>query len=73
MRTCDLDVFSASKRARLATGDGASRMRWRSCAGGVTRVKLLRSTRVLFESISLAITVCQESVVSYHPRFLFVS
>ena len=73
MRTCDFDVFSASKRARLATGEGASRTRFRSWAGGVTRVKLFRSTRVLFGSISLAITVYQESAVSYHPRFLFVS
>jgi hypothetical protein len=30
MRMWDLEAFSASRRARLATGDGASRTRWRS-------------------------------------------
>jgi hypothetical protein len=33
-------------------------------------VKLYRSTRVFFGSISLAMVVYQDSVVSYHPRFL---
>ena len=36
-------------------------------------MKLCRSTRVLFGSISLAITVYQESAVSYQPRFLIAS
>ena len=66
---CDLAAFNASSRARLATIDGASSTRCRSFAGGVTRVKCLRLTRVLVGSISWAISVYQDVVCSYHSRF----
>jgi hypothetical protein len=69
MCTCDLDVLRASRSARLATGEGASKIRWRSWVVGVIRLKLRRSTRVFAGSISLVIIVAQESVYSCHQRF----
>ena len=69
IRTCDLEAFRASRRARLATGVGASRTRWSSYVVGVIRLKVCRSTRVLDGSISLEIIVVQESFCSCHPRF----
>ena len=69
MCTCDLDAFRASRSARLATGEGASKTRWRSWVVGVTRLNLCRSTRVFEGSISLVIIVAQESVYSCHQRF----
>jgi hypothetical protein len=69
MRTCDLVAFSASSSARLAILFGASRTRWRSCIGGVIRLKLFRSTFVFWGSNSLETTVFHPSVYSFHPLF----
>ena len=67
--TCDLEAFRASRRARLATGEGASRMRWRSWVVGMIRLKVCSSTRVLVGSISLDIVVAHDSFCSCHHRF----
>jgi hypothetical protein len=64
--TCDLEAFRASRRARLATGEGASRMRWRSWVVGMIRWKVCSSTRVLVGSISLDIVVAHDSFCSCH-------
>ena len=73
MRTCERVAFRASRSARLATGDGASRIRCRSFAGGVTRVNYIRSTLVFVGSISLVIVVYHGSAVSYQPHFPFAN
>ena len=73
MRTCDLVSFSASISARLATVFGASKMRWRSFAGGLMRLNSVRFTRVFLGFISLAITDSQLSDCSFHPRRLWDS
>jgi hypothetical protein len=70
MRTCDLVAFSASISARLDTAFGASRMRWRSLVGAWMCLKSVKSTLVFAGSISLAITVLQFTVCSFHPRRL---
>ena len=73
MCTWDLEAFRASSRARLATGEVASKTRCRSCVVGVTLVKFLRSTRVLDGSISLVRIVVQDSSFCNHPRFPWVN
>ena len=70
MRTCDLVAFNASISARLEIAFGASRMRWRSLAGALMRLKSVKSTLLFAGSISLAITVLQFTFYSFHPRRL---
>jgi hypothetical protein len=70
MCTCDLVAFSASISARLEIAFGASRMRWRSLAGALMRLKSVKSTLLFSGSISLAITVLQFTFYSFHPRRL---
>ena len=67
---CNRVAFSACISSWLAADIGASRMRLNSSARGVMRVNTFKSTRGLFEPISLAIMFLHPSLVDCQPRFL---